>query len=152
MEVTVVFRRVHDMDSRFSNFKIMTFKLEVDLLFWRVTVAEQQQRLCRASLGVWISALVFSSTKDKVFGFLPLVFLAVCVTVAPGSSVSFPSCFHTFVTSTGWAWLSVACTFCRLHCVTQLHPNFPFLPLAFPYSFHKAALKYRSIKCPRALH
>lgn len=34
-----------------------------------------------------------------MFGCFPLLLLAVCVTIAPRSSVLFPSCFHTFVLS-----------------------------------------------------
>lgn len=82
----------------------MMFKLEDDLLLlegdWQY----------RASPGVRLSALVLNSTKDKVFVLFPLVFLAVCVTVAPRSSVPFPGCFHTFGTC-----LQTGLIICRLH-------------------------------------
>lgn len=34
VEVAVTFRRMHNMYSNYSNFKIMIFKLEIDLLIW----------------------------------------------------------------------------------------------------------------------
>lgn len=61
----MTFRRVHNMYSNFSNFKIMTFTLEVDLLFWRVAVAAESISRC---------ALVSRSMKDKVCGCFSFAF------------------------------------------------------------------------------
>lgn len=89
---------------------------------------------------MWISALVFSSVKDKVdFS------TAVCVSVAPGSSAPFPRCFHTFPTLYTWTWLFLICAFWLLNrwCVTWQIQNFPCLPLVLT-----GALKHQTMRCP----
>lgn len=107
----------------------------------------------RASLGVQISALVVNSMKDKVFGFFPLLFLAVCVTVTPRSSVPFPSCFHTFVTSLQMGL--IICCLCLLDMkegvCNMTNSTFSIFASCFSYLLSTGALKHCFIKCPGAL-
>lgn len=46
VEVSTTFRCIHSVYSDVSSFKIMTFKLAVDLLLWRVAVAGQSVSRC----------------------------------------------------------------------------------------------------------
>lgn len=46
VEVTIRVRCIHNTYSNFSNFRITTFKLEVDLLVWRVTVVVKSISRC----------------------------------------------------------------------------------------------------------
>lgn len=86
------------------------------------------------------SAPVFGSVKDKV-GFFPCLSLAGCVIVAPGSSIPFPRCFHTFLTLHRWAWLFLICAFWLVNgwCVAWLIPDFPCLHLALQRCFEAPA-------------